>query len=160
MVFNPPSALMQKVARFKALEHKDGKVLLWGVPCSVDPIYLQIYMYKLIINNSSNEIANSIRYHTAIEGMKIVNERFGYAETIQDKKKLLEFNTGQTEVLGLGKFEIIKMDFENKLFIVKTIKSPFAEEYKRFFGIQKKAVDYWVMGMWTGAIETLVDTEM
>ncbi len=160
MPFSIPSPIMQKVARLKALQHKDGKFLIWGNPAFIDPVYIQIYYHKLMENNTSFETANTMRYYTAkfqaMIGMDIINKRFGYAQTMLDKKRLLEFNMGQTEVLGLGKSTLFKSDFEKDAFIIRVMVSPFAEEYKRFFGTQKDPVDYWFMGAWAGTIESLI----
>lgn len=162
MSFKPPPAIVQKVMRFKAIKHENGKFLIFGNPAFIDPIYIQVYYHKLI-EKISPEKANSIRYYTgklqSTIGTKIINERFGYAKTITEKEKLTTFNQGQTELVGLGQYERVKLDFKNNIFIYRG-KSPFAEEYKRFFGQQDNPVDYWIMGMWAGAFEEITGEKM
>jgi hypothetical protein len=162
MAFRPPPAIVQRVMRFKAIKHEDGKFLIFGNPAFIDPIYVQVYYHKLVEKKCGDE-ANRIRYYTAklqaMIGTKIINERFGYAKTIPDKEKLTEFNQGQPEIMGLGQFQRVRMDFKNNLFIYSG-RSPYAEEYKRFFGPQKGPVDYWLMGMWAGAFEAITNKKM
>lgn len=164
MSVNLPSPIMQKVARFKSLQHKDGKFLIWGNPAFIDPVYIQLYYHKLVESHTGFEHSNRVRYYTAkfqsMIGMKIINERFGYAKTLGDKKKILNFNMGQSEVLGLGKFEVAKQDFNNNVFIIRSKVSPFADEYKRFFGVQKNPVDYWISGCLAGIIESLIKKQV
>jgi len=163
MALNLPPLILQKTLATKTLEFKEGKLYLWATPCFIDPIQLQTYYHRLNEHSCGYKKANRIRYYTgklqAMTGMKIVNQRFGYAKTISDKKRLLLFNAGQTELLGLGKFQWQKIDFKNELFMCNTI-SPFAEEYKRFYGMQKNPVDYWIMGTWAGTIESLTGKKM
>ncbi len=162
MAFRAPPKILQRVMKFKAIKHDRGKFLIWGNPAFIDPIYIQLYYHKLVEKSCKSE-ANRIRYHVAKFqaeiGTRIINERFGYAKTLKEKQSLTIFNQGQTEVLGLGSFNIIRMDFKNNIFMYKGV-SPFAEEYKRFFGLQKKPVDYWLMGMWAGAFEVITGKKM
>lgn len=162
MAVKTTPGILEKTKRFKEIRHEGGKFLIWGNPAFIDPIYLQLYYHKLVENACGND-ANRIRYYVAktqaIIGSRIISERFGYAKTIPDKKRLMDFLRGQTDILGLGHFENVRVDFKNNLFIYKT-RSPYAEEYKRFFGFQKHPVDYWLMGMWAGAFENLINRKM
>ena len=48
MGFKAPPSIMQKVMRFKALKYEEGGTLtIWGNPCSLIPLYIQIYFHKL-----------------------------------------------------------------------------------------------------------------
>lgn len=158
-----PPAILQKTLMKQHLNFKDGKLYLWGNPCFIDPVYIQIYYSRLIQKKCGEKEANKIRYYTAkiqaLAGNKITNKRFGYAKTINDKKKLFLFNCGQTELLGLGKFQWIKLDFDKEIFICNTI-SPFAEAYKKFYGLQNQVVDFWLMGSWAGALEYILGKKM
>ena len=156
-------AILQKTLTKQHLNFKDGRVYLWGNPCFIDPVLIQVYYSRLIQKKCGEKEANRIRYYTAklqaLAGNKITNKRFGYAKTISDKKKLFLFNCGQAELLGLGKFEWIRLDFDKELFVCNTI-SPFAEAYKNFYGIQNQAVDLWLMGSWAGALEYILGKKM
>lgn len=157
MALKLPPAIVQKTLASKAINHKEGNVFLWDTPCFIDPIQIQLYEHKLIEKSCGVQEANRIRYFTAklqsMTGMKIMNERFGYAETLHEMKQLILFNCGQTELLGIGKYDWKILDFKKELFICTSIKSPWAEDYKRFYGLQKDIVDYWMMGAWAGTFE-------
>ena len=159
MTLNLPPPIVQKTLATKAFHFEDGKVFLWDTPCFMDPIQIQTYYHRLNEHHTGFEVANRIRYYTAkvqsMTGMKIVNQRFGYAETLREKEQLLQLNTGQAELLGLGKFTWVRIDFENELFIGNCI-SPFAEEFRRFYGAQDHPIDSWLMGCWAGCIESII----
>ena len=163
MPFTPPPKILQKVFGFKAFTPKDGKMLLWGNPMSIIPNYVLLYLVKLIQTKmDKSELNKCIFYMAELQaeaGMKIINERFGYAESIKDKNELLNFNLGQLEVLGLGSFKMEKVDFTKPFFYVKG-KSAFAEEHKRFFGIGKENVDYVVMGLLHKASEMITKQKL
>ncbi|HLC98682.1 MAG TPA: 4-vinyl reductase [Candidatus Nanoarchaeia archaeon] len=164
MGFKAPPSIMQKVMRFKALKYEEGGTLtIWGNPCSLIPLYIQIYFHKLAAKSTSDDELKWMLYHTAkfqtSIGFRIINERFGYAKTMQEKKQLLEFNTGQTEILGLGTWKFVRMDFDNNIFIVEG-HSPYAVEFKRFFGMQKEPIDYFFCGSCAAAVETIIGKPM
>ncbi|MBD3310645.1 hypothetical protein GF351_05490 [Candidatus Woesearchaeota archaeon] len=164
MGFKAPSTVLQKVMRHKALKFEEnGKLTIWGNPCSMIPLYVQVYMHKLTEDATDTDTLKKILYHTAklqtSIGFRIINERFGYAKTQTEKKKLLEFNTGQTEILGIGAWQFIRMDFKKNMFIVEG-SSPYALEYKRFFGIQKDSIDYFFSGSCAAAVEETVGKTM
>lgn len=163
MAFRPPP-LLQKVLRFKSMEHKDGKFLLWGTPCLISPLNVTVFLFKFLGENYGFDTAKECMYFTgkfqAKLGIYIINKRFGYAKTILDKRRLLEFNTTQTEVLGLGQWHWKRMGLgTDNIFIVYGI-SPFAEMYKRLFGMSKDVVDYFHMGIAAGGIEATVTEKM
>ncbi len=149
MAFKPPPAILQRVMKFKAIKHKEGKFLLWDIPCFISELYTFIYLQRLLEKElgvkKTADILYSMGYLQAEKGIKMVTDRFGYAKTISDKKKLMEFNLGQSEMVGMGQFEIIRLDFEDEILIIKG-NPPAAHEYKRFFGTQKNPVDYFVRG--------------
>jgi predicted hydrocarbon binding protein len=158
MAFRPPPAILQRVMRLKAINHKDGKFLLWGIPCFISQLYAYVYLYKLIESRSGKKESMSLNYSLGKlqgkQGFRMISKRFGYAETMHDKKMMLEFNSGQAELVGIGSLEWLKMDFDANHFILR-VKSPIAEEYKRFFGLQKEPVDHFIRGEMTAYIEEI-----
>jgi predicted hydrocarbon binding protein len=158
MVFRPPPAILQKVMRFQAIKHRDGKFLLWGIPCFISQLYAYVYLCRLIENRFGKKENMNLNYNfgklQAREGFRMISERFGYAETIRDKKMMLEFNSGQAELVGIGSLDWVKMDFEKNYFILR-VKSPIAEEHKRFFGLQREPVDHFIRGEMTAYIEEI-----
>jgi len=166
MSFKPPPklpGLLEKVIRFKALQHKQGKVLLHGIPVLLTLYFICIYLQKLLEKLYGKIPAASILHHLgytqAKQGIKLINKRFGYAITITDKRKLLEFHEGQAEIIGLGRFKISKFDFDKNIFILRGT-STLACEYLKFFGLQKYPVDHFLRGGLVAAIESLTNKKM
>jgi len=162
MAFKPPPAILQRVMRFKSIQHKNGKLLLWNIPAILIPAYSFIFLQRLMENDVGRRKASSVLYalgkFQSIQTFKMVSERFGYAKTINDKRKLLEFNTGQSEVAGLGTGKWIRIDLKNKVFILRG-RSTIAEEYRRFFGLQKLPVDYFIRGCLAAYAEAVSEAE-
>lgn len=159
MGFSTPPAILQKMLAFKAFKHENGKLFLWGIPGFLTATYVTVYQMKLFEKEIGQKKLESLIYalgkFQGKEGFKIMTEKFGYAQTFQDKKKLLEFQTGQTEIVGVGSFSWAMMDFENEIFIIKG-KSTLAEEYKRIFGMNKFPIDYLLRGAFAAFIEELL----
>ena len=156
MVFKPPPAILQRVMKFKAIKHKDGKFLLWDIPCFISELYTFIYLQRLIEDGMGSRKASSIIYSMGFlqagKGLKMVVDRFGYAKTIQDKKKLMDFNLGQSEMVGIGSLECVRADFEKEVFIFRG-RSPIGEEYRKFFGTQRAPVDHFLRGCLGSMVE-------
>ena len=160
MAFKPPPAILQRVLRFKAMKHEsNGGITLWGIPSVLSMLYPLVYLQRLLEKQLGPKEAASILYAQASfqsqQGFRMVSERFGYAKSLPDKKKLLEFNAGQGEMIGRGKFEWKLMDFDKGMFI-STGFSTTAVEYKRFFGMQKNPVDHYMRGAINGYVETVL----
>ncbi len=162
MALKLPPPIIQKVQGLRALQYKDSNLLLWDTPCILIPVQMEAYK-NLICDTALDGKYKTLHYLTAKlqakTGVKIINERFGYAETLLDKRKLLEFNMGQFELLGHGKVDILKADFENLDFLFKT-NSTYAQEYKSMFGIQKKPVDITMAGMSAGCLEQITGKQL
>ncbi|MFZ5955866.1 MAG: V4R domain-containing protein [Nanoarchaeota archaeon] len=152
----PP--LVSKVQGLKELKYdSEGSLLLWNTSVIISPVQVNLIKTKLYEEFSETE-SNKIEYFVgkiqAKTGMQIINKKFGYAKTISDKKKLVIFNNGQFELLGQGRFKIVKQDVKTGTVVTKT-KSQYAREYKTLFGVQKKSVDYFMAGLWAGTIEQI-----
>lgn len=161
--FKAPSLFVQKMLAHKALRHNDGKFFIWDNPSLIDPILNQIHYYLLSSESIGRDNADSLRYYSgklqSNIGVRIINQRFGYARTIKEKKDLEQFNHGQIALMGFGAIEAIRMDFSEELFIHKGVSS-FAEEYKKIFGVSKTPVDYWLCGSYAGALEVTQEKPM
>jgi predicted hydrocarbon binding protein len=159
MRFKAPPQLLERVLRFRAIQHKEGRVTLWGIPATINQSYSNVYLQKLIEKKYGAKECTNIFYSLGVfqgrAAFKMISDRFGYAKTFQDKKKLLKFELGQGIVTGHGIFNWIRMDFNKNVFISKGI-SPHAEEYKRFFGIQKNPVDHFLRGVGSAYIEEVI----
>ena len=158
-----PSEILIKSQLLKSLRHDNGKFLMWDTTCTIDPILFQIYYQKLIERHLSKEEANIIRYYVAKAqagwGSEVMDKKYGYTKSLKAKKEILDFDRGQTELVGIGKFDLVRADFAKNEFISRT-KSPYAEVYKIFFGLQKECVDFWLMGIWAGGIEPIVHEKL
>ena len=158
MTFKPPPAIVQRVMRFKALKYEqEGRLSLWGVPANLIPVYSNVFLQRLIEKELGQKKAASINYamgkFVSYQTFKMVSERFGYAKTIQDRARLLKFNSGQGEMTGLGTYEWKKIDMENNDYMIRGT-STFSQEYRRFFGVQKKPVDHFIRGCLEAYVET------
>lgn len=164
---NKPLALppiLEKTLRFNALKYEDnGLFLLWGTPCIIDPIQMKLYEDFLLKKELGFQKAAATIYNIAklqaFMGVNIICKRYGYAETINEKLNLLNFNIGQFELLGQGKFTKEIVDFKNNIFIY-TSNSQYAKEHSSFLGLQKQPVDHFVAGLWAGCIEAIIGTPM
>ncbi|MCM2325088.1 MAG: hypothetical protein NDI94_01375 [Candidatus Woesearchaeota archaeon] len=155
--------VIEKVHLFDALKHEEGRVTLWGHTCFLNPIEGAVLKDKLIGEASSDEMQKKISYFTekfqANFGVKMTGEKFGYAKTYKNKKDLLEFSSGQFELLGYGKVTWVRMDFDRGVFIVK-MNSPYAEGYRNIYGFSKTPVDYWNAGGWAGCLQYVLGKEV
>jgi predicted hydrocarbon binding protein len=163
MAFNPPPKLLERLMRFRALQHKEGKLLLHGIPVFLSLYDVNVYQQKLLEYLYGRKKACSILYNIGgfqtKRGIAIVNERFGFTNKVKEKKAVLEFNTQQSEIIGAGKFKWVKIDFDNQIFIIKG-KSTFAEEYRKLFGFGIHPIDYYARGSIAAAVEILTNEKM
>lgn len=163
MAFKLPSELLQKVLRFKALQHKEGRLKLWGIPAFLSPAYVFVYQQEMLIKKVGYKKAMDIMYLTgkfqARQAFRMISKRFGYAKTIPDKKKLLDFEIGQGIVAGHGPFKCVHADFKDKTFIIKGI-SVMAEEYKRFYTAKKRFIDHFLRGLIVAFVEEVSEEKM
>ena len=151
--------LIRKTQLFKQLKYEDGEVRLYGTPCFISPTIGVLAKDKIIEEiagikkqQEANYFAEKIQ---ARIGVEITGEKFGYAKTFKNKKDLLMFSGQQFELLGYGRAEWVRIDFENEIFIVR-MKSPYAELYRKNIGLSKYRVDYWNAGGWAGCIEYVI----
>lgn len=63
-------------------------------------------------------------------------------------------------LVGLGSVEIIRSDMKNKNFILKVKDNYLARKYLKFFGIQKKGIDYYLSGILAGIATGLLNENM
>jgi len=163
MAFQSPSKILEKITRFKLIKIQDDKLVLAGVPGSLSPLYVTAYFQRLLEKCYGKKKTMDLLYNAGRfqgrQAFRIFSKRFGYAEKIKDKKELLEFQTSQSIVIGHGKFEWVKIDFENNVFIIRG-KSTYGDEYKRFFGLQKEPIDYFHRGLIVSFIEELTKRKM
>lgn len=148
------SSILQRIESFKAMEHKDGKLYLVGIPFSLIPILTHALLNKILLEKSPKNWASILYQLGNFQGrlgINSINKKFGYAKTINDKVKLINFNLGQGEVTGLGSWKLIRADTKQKSFIFKG-KSPIAEKYRNIFGIQREIIDYYMSGIFSGLL--------
>ncbi|MBW2993521.1 4-vinyl reductase [Candidatus Woesearchaeota archaeon] len=164
MLIKTPSRILERIMRFKALQWKEGKVLLWGIPGLIMATYVFIYLQHSIEKNYNRKQMMNIMYNLgefqSKQAFKIMNKRFGYAKTLADKIKLIKLHLEWCPFVGLGISKIIKLDLKNKIFLIHG-KSAIAEEYKKFFGIQKdNMIDHYIRGLLNSFIEELLKEKM
>ena len=163
MTFTPPPAILQKVLGFKEFEHKNGKLMIHGLGGSFMPYASTIFFLKLLEEKFGKDNTANIFYTIGkLQGsqtFELVTQKFGMIKTLRDKIKLLKFNAGQSDVAGNGHFEWVRLDFKKNIYIGKGT-SPYAQEYKKLFGIQKKGIDFFMVGQVAGIIEEVTKIKM
>jgi len=156
------SAILKKILMFRALKFKEGNLILWGIPGMLSPLSTIIQLQR-VLEKKLGKGASKLMYYLGkfqgLEGAKLSNEKFGYAKKITDKRKLLEFSTGQSEVTGLGIFKWVVVDF-NKGFFVARGKSSIGLEYKKIYGIQRSPVDHFIRGQGAAMVEGIINREV
>ncbi len=161
--FTPPPEILQRVLGFKAIEHKDGKIFIWGLGGSFIPYPTTIFLLRLLEKEFGQEKAANIFYTIGkIQGaqtFELITKKFGYAKTIREKSNLLRFNQGQSDVAGNGHIEWKIIDFEKNFFSAKGA-TPYAQEYLKLFGLQKNGVDFFMVGQAAGIIESVTNKKM
>jgi predicted hydrocarbon binding protein len=74
-------------------------------------------------------------------------------------RKLLQFEIALAELLGWGKFTVVKMDVE-KIRAVIRVDSNFAKEYRTRFGGSDHPVDYYLEGLLEGFASRFIDRKV
>ncbi len=149
MAFRAPPRMLRKVLGFKSMVHKDGKFYLWGVPCSIVPLFSFSYIQKLLEKKYGKKDAATVMYSLGVlqtkVGYDLISDRFGYAKTYRNKVELLKFITEQAAIVGNGLYKWIRIDLKNKIFIVRSV-CPHGEHYKKLFRLQKEPTDHFIRG--------------
>ncbi|MDP2749345.1 MAG: 4-vinyl reductase [Nanoarchaeota archaeon] len=155
--------ILKRVLGFKSIVHKEGSLYIWGIPMYFEVMSTRAAQQKIMVDEFGREEASSIIYSmgklTSYNALKTFNEKFGVAKTIPDKKKLLQYNTGQLDIIGAGKFEWSVMNFDKVHFVMRG-NSAFAEVYKKSFGIQKHHVDFFIRGQVDAAVKYLTGKDV
>lgn len=142
-----------------ALKHENGMVLLWGFPCLISPVIGVLVHNRIAEQLNGPESLRKMNYFAekfqANMGVRITGEKFGFAKTYQNKKDLLMFSSSQSELLGYGKQEWVKTDFDNGFFILK-MDSSYAKVYKETMGLSKSPVCHWNAGAWSGVLDYIL----
>jgi predicted hydrocarbon binding protein len=151
--------ILEKIIRFHAFQWKDGKIILWNVPGYLSPLFVVVYQQKLMEKKCGHKASADFFYNVGkfqgIQTFRVIAKSYGYGNLIKDKKKLLDFQTGQSALVGVGKYKWVRFDLTNKIFVVRG-RSSFADEYSAIFGIQKVPVCHLVRGLSAGFIEELI----
>ncbi|MFH0978163.1 MAG: 4-vinyl reductase [Candidatus Woesearchaeota archaeon] len=152
-------SILEKIIRFQAFKWKDGKIILWNVPGYLSPLFSVVYQQRLLEklhgHNEAAEFFYNVGKFQGQQTFRVIARNYGYNNLIKDKKRLLEFQTGQSALVGVGEYTWVKFDMDNKKFVVRG-RSSFADEYVALFGIQKKPVCHLVRGLCAGFIEELI----
>ena len=105
------------------------------------------------------DTTNHILYHLgkiqARTGGQIMYKRFGFKRS----RKTVELSNEQSQMVGIGKPQLVKFDMENRHFIIRNLNTPFAKEYLRLYGKQEHAVDHFIRGVMAGAYESHTDSK-
>lgn len=147
---------MAKIKATNQLEYKDNNLYLMGTPAYLFSLNVLVLMQNALKEKYGKD-GLSIMYdflavQTKLAALMMKN-RFGFSA-----EQGLKMQIGQVQMIGAGKAEFTRMDFEKNHFIIKT-KSTFAEEYKKTFGVQKEPIDWFLKGAYTSLVSEYIGRE-
>jgi hypothetical protein len=147
------SGFLEKILRFHALRWSNGKLSLFNIPGFFHAVYVNVYQQKLMEKlhgeKATADFFYSVGKFQGIQGFRTIARNFGFDKVVRNKRKLLEMQTEQSSVVGLGNLRWVRIDLNKQLFVFRG-RSIFAEEYKSFFGLQEKPVCHLIRGMTAG----------
>ncbi len=154
---------LANVIKYKQIKYKDGKIIGWGTPCTMFPTFSLLYLYEYLKKELNEkkvaEIFYSLGKFQGETAFKLIMKRFGFKKKIPNKKQFISFYASQAPAAGQGTWKMIVINFKKNIFIAVS-KSPFAEEYKKYFGIQTNPVDHFMRGQCTALFEMMLKQKM
>lgn len=149
----PPFLL--KFLGSKSFKFNDGCIYLIDVMGMFLPMQLLVVFLKTLESKFDENKAKGLLYGLgeiqAYMGTSQMIKRFGF----KSNKDTLLYSMQQSSMVGSGKSEAIKLDFNNNHFLLKLNPSPFAKECKSLYGIQKQPVDAFMRGCSSGMIKAI-----
>jgi predicted hydrocarbon binding protein len=152
------STLVKEMLESGAFDLYRGEFLFWDIPGIPLPVNSWIIMntmkdrYPEITMNELNYQLGKMQSH---RGNKVLVQRFGY----KINEKLMKDSFGKSETLGMGTFEFIGFDLENKIFTVINPNNPYPYHYMKLFGRQKEAVCHFLRGLCAGSFQAFFEDE-
>ncbi len=144
------SGFLKRIILAKLIKFNEGQLMLADVPCYLWSLHVLVIMHRLLEKEFGDK-GRTILFKTmetqCILAARMTQNRFGYTGL-----KALKMQLDQGEMVGGGKTELVKADFEKPEFIVK-VYSTFAEEYVNTFGQQKHPVCDIILGAFTGLFQ-------
>lgn len=153
------SSMVKEMFDCGAMTIYQGEYLAWGdLPCMLIPIN-NIFLLSEIKQRYPKITMNELYYQMgkmqSHRGTEILVKRYGY----KPNKKLMEDGFGKSELLGMGVFEFMDFDTENKSFTIINMTNPYAHQYLRTFGRQKHAVCHYLRGLCAGNFQPFWENE-
>lgn len=163
MTFNTPAPFIERVMRFGMLNYKDGSFFAWGTPCFISPLFtfatVQRYFEKENGTEKTKDMLYALGKFQCTQAYMQITKKFGYVDTEKEREKFMKFFANQSDAAGFGQWEWTRIDFKNKLFIIKG-KSNIALEYKKIYGVQEKPIDHFVRAEFETMMEIMLKEEM
>ncbi|RMF06692.1 hypothetical protein D6764_01590 [Candidatus Woesearchaeota archaeon] len=135
---------LKKVLFANKLKYEeDGSLTLMNTPAYLFSLNALVILQKTLedtLKDKGREIMESFLEVQTAMAARMMTKRFGYK-----KAEAMKMQLGHVEMIGAGKIRMTKCDFEKKEFRF-VAESTFAREYKKMFGIQKKGIDYLLIG--------------
>ncbi|MCA9478630.1 MAG: 4-vinyl reductase [Nanoarchaeota archaeon] len=121
-----------------------------------------VYLQRVLEQEFGRKEAMKVLYwqgkFQSIQGISINDKKHGYVKKIPEKIQRMKFIAKQSELTGVGIFELKKIDFEKEHFVI-TSNSSFAHEYRTFIGKQDKPIDFFMRGQIVASIEYYLGKE-
>lgn len=134
---------LKRIIFGKQLKHDKGQLVLLGVPSYLFALNSLVTFQKMLEDAHGKTGLSYMYYLLGYQtgmGAKIMKNRLGMA-----KEKAMQMHMGQSEMVGAGNIEFVRMDMKANHFVLRS-ESSFAKEYLHAFGQQKEPVDWMFKG--------------
>jgi predicted hydrocarbon binding protein len=152
--------LISRITGFRAIKFDGSHLYLLNVPMMVFSSealsYLQYELIKKIGLENTYSVLYGLGKLHGFNGTSIYIQKFN----ITPSESTFPFFFEQTKLIGLGSFEVIDLKFSEKYAKIKYLKSPHARKYKERYGIQSNSVDFYQLGLCTGAFKSMVGADV
>lgn len=150
-----PPFLLKLKSGTKGFSFDNGKLFLMDVPAMVFPTQTLALNQFLTMSALGRKKALSLAYIIgeiqSYMGASQITKRFGF----KSSKSTVEYVYMQSEMVGTGRVEWIKLDTDNHEYIAKVTDCCWSKEYAKIFGKQSKTMCFLMSGLMSGALEAI-----
>jgi len=154
---------LQLLRAGKARLTDDGLIISLGEAVMMMPVRTFLFMQSQVIHElgkRGKRVLFNIGYYQSNEAVKrYVKEHVLDIKRV-NKEKLFNFFLKLSSMLGLGVFEVIHLDFEEKKLIIRNSNLPTAKLYLLTRGKSKTPIDCYICGLFVGGFSPLFEVEL
>ena len=155
---NIKSSLVKEMLTSGVIDIQNGELIAWDMPCILYPVnsvLLINIMKKRYPEMTMDELNYQIGKMQSHRGNRVLVQRFGF----KANQKLMQEAFGKSEILGMGVFEFLSFDLENKVFVINNKCNSYAKQYLKVFGKQKEPVCHYLRGLCAGSFQAFFEDE-